>query len=542
MAYDAEFIDGFDKYGPVGGVYATFDGYANLLSMLLAGEWTSFLAFGDTPSLNISIVPALSGPSGGTALSLNNQSGGFGGEMYLSKTLAASYARMIAGAKVQFPAAGAGFCLAHNGTVQVSIYATSSGQVAVNRGPVSGGTQIAITSQSRPLGTIFELEWDITIAPSTGGIVKLWFDGAATSVAATGLNTSSDGASAFNQAGPGATTHGWVIIDHLYEHLFLAGGSGDTPLLTSPIVETSFATGDASVQFASQQSIVGVPYVLSGNTSGTPHDTPGANTIFLRQFTPPVQMSLAEVGCVPATTSATANFRPVLYADSGGSSGSLIQSGPQVTGCNNETPLLCALTTPEVLTGGTPYWIGFITDSNIPLYLNTDAITISAGKAANTYSGGPPGTAPTLTFNQLDWAIWGVCNSAVANWPNVGINPPPATQQLGITGGPGQAFNQSATIGQKDYFTFPALVGTPTYIYTSAVKVLASVPGGGSRDINCLMKSSGTEGTGSASAFPLSATFLWQASYFDDDPNTSAPWGSNISALNAADAGYSIEN
>ncbi|MGH7735907.1 MAG: hypothetical protein ACREOE_19970, partial [Gemmatimonadales bacterium] len=57
MAYDAEFIDGFDKYGPVGLVSCN-GGATSLNALLTDGQWNSIA------NVNPSLVAGLGGPSG----------------------------------------------------------------------------------------------------------------------------------------------------------------------------------------------------------------------------------------------------------------------------------------------------------------------------------------------------------------------------------------------------------------------------------------------------------------------------------------------
>lgn len=534
MAYDAEFIDGFDKYGPVGGAYITGGALPTLLSLLLSGEWTTFLAFGDSPQLSLNVVAPLSGPAGGKALHIYNIAPGFGGEMYLSKTLA-NYQRIIAGFAVNFGAPGAGFCIANNGVVQVSVFGLSTGQIQVNRGSIAGGTSLGVTTQSLPVGSTFEIEVDITVAPGTGGSVSVWLNGALSSIALTSVNTSADGNSVFNQSGIGANNHGDGTFDHLYEHYFTSGGSGDTPLLYGPIIVTQFPISDATVAFVPEQGVIGEPYVLAGNNS-IPTGTPGANKLFLRQFTPPSNMTLNSVTCLPAVSNSVAQFEAAVYSDNAGAPDVLLSGGTLLTGCTANHPLVGTITTPQVLIGGTPYWIGFDTDTAIALNLNGDVVLLSSSIANNTFSGGLPNPAPVMTYNQLDWAIWGQCTGGPSNYVNVNENPAGVPVVFGQGGGNAAAYNQSSTVDAEDLFNFPALPSGVSAISTVAVKVLAAIPDGGARSITVQTKSGGTDISGPTAA--LSGSFLTVPGYYDTDPNTAGPWAP--SGVNAATSGYKI--
>ncbi len=146
---DYEFIDGFDKYGPVGTVYST------TVPQVMAGEWTGMAApNGGTPS--ISVLDGLAGI--GRRLRFN-MSSGFAGSPFgtFRKTLPSNFARIIGGGCFLFPSLPganmyAGIANFVDATTdQVCVSLNPSGQIEVRRGnPVgtllgSGGALSAAT-------------------------------------------------------------------------------------------------------------------------------------------------------------------------------------------------------------------------------------------------------------------------------------------------------------------------------------------------------------------------------------------------------------
>ena len=516
MAYDYEFIEGFDKYGPVGLI--SCNGGATLLNALLtSGEWNSITA------INTFIVGGLGGPPG-QALRLQGTNGS--GSSGISKTLAGNLARIIGGATITSDLTGAvGFVFSDSGTEQLTLTVETSGALTLREGSLLAS--IFVTSiQSITAGVQHVIEWDITFNHTTGGSYKVWLDGALTSLSATGVRTaygtSNDYVSQFR---PAVINNGTsFVIDHLYLHEFISGGSGDTALLNNPVVETQFPSSDSAVAWTPEAVVLGADYSTTASTNA-----PGANELALRQFTPAVNMTINSVGILPQATSAGANFKGVIYADNAGSptGGALLSSGTQVTGTTSGTALTLPLVTPQALTAGTAYWIGYITDTSVVI-AQVDA-TVTGQKAANTYGSGAPGTGPTMTTGQVSWQVWGNCTGAAHNYAAVDVNPP-----LGNS-----SYNQSATVSQADFFNFPALSTGNAIIETVAVKAYCERSDAGARTVNLQIDSSSTIGSGSNAAQSPATSYTWLSSYFDDDPATAAAWA-NAAALNAATAGLAV--
>ena len=502
MAFDAQFTDGFDKYGPTGVTISS--------ATQLNGEWTSINNVSQSHSIQ---APLFGGVGYSYQIAQFNvvQTGS------LNKTLPGNYARIIGGCYYQTTLAGNsnGINFSDGGTTQVQIAVTNTGQITCN-----GLT----TTQTVSANTPFCLEWDITFHASAG-IVKLYINGAITSINNTGRNTAPSGNARANIFGFfNGTTTASLKVDHLYLHMFLASGSADTPLLTNPIVETQYPSGDSSVQMTASATVLGQDY-----TTGTGSNAPGANEIFLRKFTPSANCTINSISIVPAATSATAKFKAVIYADSAGvPSGAALSSGLEVVGATNGVILTGSLVTPQNLTGGTAYWIGFITDTSVAL--NVVDGTLAGGKAANTYTSGAPVT-PVLTTGQASWVLWGNCTASAANWPQVSnrsTNP-----QLGDL-----QYNSDFVVGHEDLYSFPALSTNSQNIYAVGVKACCERSDAGARTVNIQTKSSGTDSVGDTSGLSPPAAYGWVSSYYTQDPNGPVDW--NSITLNAATSGVKI--
>jgi hypothetical protein len=502
----ALFIEGFDKYGPNNAVSA------NIVAALTAGEWTAS-AVG-----TLTIVAPLSAT--GNALQLAYTASA---SSHLSKTLAGSYSRLIGGIRFSsnLATAQAGLAFTNGGTTACTITINTAGTISLRTGTASG-TALATSSASVSANSTHYLEWDITFGASSA--YQVWLDGVS-AFSGTG-NTGNSATTATGISFITNTSSVTIIFDDLY--LFdSTGGANNAVLLTSPRVETQFPNADSSVQFGFGAAILG-----SASQRVTATNAPGANELFLRSFTPTQAGVLQSVSCIPGATSAGANFKGVAYSDNSGVPNSLLSSGSQVTGTTNGTTLTGALTTPQTLSAGTAYWIGFITDTSVVLQ-EVDSTT-TGQKASNTYGSGAPGTAPTMTTGQASWIIYG-------NLTGVGVNnyeeAIPSNQNQPV-GDPSYVFD--STSGHEDLYNFPALSVTPSAIYTVSVKGYAKRSDSGARTVSLRMKSSGTDSGGTNTGQTPGTTYGWLDTLFDTDPNTSAAW--TPGNLNAATSGFKIDS
>lgn len=517
MVWDYEFIDGFDKYGPIGTVLFTTSG---TFPTIMSGEWTT-----NTSTSNGQIQGALGGTGG--CLQLNSNSGS-GGQRFV-KTVPNNFAEFIGGMAVQQNTIANTTMLMgfhDSGTPQFSLCLESDGTIGARRGTESG-TLIAKSTQTLSPNTTFYIEWDIVIHNSAG-VIKVWLNGVLTSLNLTSQNTRGGTANNYaNQMSVSASAGNSSVIvkyDHLYQRGYLATGSGDTPLLTNPLVETQFPTSDSSVQFTASAGVIGQDYSITGSTNA-----PGANKLYLRRFAPTVNCTIQSVSQLPQTTSATAKFKAVIYADSGGNpNGAPLSSGNEVTGVTANTLMTGTLVTPQALTGGTFYHIGFICDTSITL-TQVDTVNLNGEVASNTYGSGAP-TTPTMTGGQVPWIIFGNVTGPASNYSQVGneFSNPPLSDL---------SFNSDSTVNHEDLFGFPALPSgsLPTSV---AVKGWIEKSDAGARTMDLRTKSSTTDSAGSNAGFSPSTSYQWFGSYFDTDPNGSIAW--TKAAVDAATSGYKI--
>jgi hypothetical protein len=531
--YDYEFIDGFDKYGPPGMSYPSFQ------NLMIQGEWTSL------DSAAAIVTPPDNSRGGAFCLSQGgiNIAG-------LKKTLSNRYARCIGGMSItyNFGASifGAGFALYANGIPTIQFGVNHIGQLVVWRGAnfsfigtVFTSTTLLYTSlESIGILSSHYIEWDIKVHPSDGWI-KLWLDGVLTTIDFTGINTSGMGTDYYNgialiqdQGGPFNTYGGsYSTFDHLYTWHYLSPVGTDTPLLTNPIIETHTPNGDSAVAFTPEKKVLGEAYAYSGG-----YDNLNANTLALMKFIPTTDMTIHSVSFLSTVTNGIAKFKSVLYSDDGNPLPSYslplnrLSDGTEKIGINGNIIQTMDLATPTALTAGTPYWIGFYSDTAMNLRRFNDS-DFSGCQKANTYGSGAPATITGSSLGSRPWMIYGNCTGMSNNYTQVNddlLNPP-----LGDI-----EYNDSNNAGDEDLFTFPPLAANTANVYTCAVKAYMRRAEAGYRLMDVRMKSVTTDSAGSAPAQAPPASYGWVSSYFDVDPNTSSPW--TPSGLNAALSGYKI--
>lgn len=515
------FIDGFDKYGTTGSgnqAAGTGTGLAVPFLALLANEYTSVTFSVGTAT----ILAPLS--SNGQSIQLNT--GANTAACTLNKTMGASYTRIVGGMRIRFDqtVSGAQIFMAFkdaSGSIAASLAFSTTNQIQLYN---SSSVLVNTTPLAPTIGSVHFLEWDIVVG--TTGAYTIYVDGAA-QITGTG-NFKPSTSSVWNNFVLGCS-HGTgqpqmiFTVDDLY-----IGDDTGTPLLTSPVVQTDFPTSDNSVTLANTAAAIGDWDVRTSTTNA-----PGANELFLRKFVAPAGgCTLNSISTLSSTTSATAKFKAVVYADSGGSPNGqsrLAQATSDTIGCTLAIPITSALSAPLALTGGATYWLGFITDTALAMYLN-DA-NLNGVKAANTYTSGAPATCPTVTTGQNDWVVWGNVTGTTSNAYEVNQNPTPDSYG-------DYSYVQSSTVGNEDLYNFPSLAVAPAQVHTVAIKGFIRDSDAGARTVTLNMKSGGTDGTGSAAAAQPLTTYGWMSSYFATDPNTSAAWTNT--ALNAALAGYKI--
>lgn len=488
------FIEGWDKYGGANSNAAS-------VAALMAGEWTTIAA--------ATIVAGLSAT--GQALSQTTN-------MTVTKTLSANYGRIIGGVRFNSNLGNAANVQFLDGASnQFGISIPTTGLITLRNGSATGGTLLGTAATPVAANTTHYLEWDVTLGNSSP--YNVYLDGVSI-ISGTGdttatANSTVNGFSLNNATGMSIT---W---DDLY--LFDASGTtNNAVLLTSPRIETQLPNADSAVQFSIGASVLGA--TVARTSTGY---NPPANQFYVRPFTPTRACTVNSISIQGFTGSnASINLRPIVYADSSGVPGSLLSAGSTVTGMSVNTVTTLPLTTPQSLTAGTQYWLGFMNDiAATNCFVQMDGL--NAGRAANTtFSSGAPGTAPATTAGQTTATFWGnITLASAANFYEVNQQPP-----AGIN-----SYVFDATVAHEDLYSFPALSNPGSIIYSVAVKGFVQKSDAGARTISFRTKSGATDSGGSLTGQAPGTSFAWMGSFFPVDPNTSAAW--TVANLNLATGG-----
>ena len=494
------FMDGFDKYGGVN---------SNLTSVaaLMVGEWTSL------PGL-FTIVAPLSA----TGQALQQATAGTN-----SKTLAANYGRIIGGIRFSSNLGNqGGVQFTDAGTAQCGIQIPTTGTITFRNGAVLSGTIIGTGATPVSANTTHYLEWDITLGNAAA--YNIYLDGVSI-ISGTGDTT----ATANNTINGFALTQSASAIitwDDLY--LFDATGTtNNAVLLTSPRIETQLPNADNAVQFSIGASVLGGTVSRNSSNAST-----SANWLYLRPLTPSRSCTLNSISIMPVQTLSTANLRPVIYADNAGSptGGALLSTGSTVVGQTAGTPVTMPLTTPQSLTAGTQYWLGWMVDTAPSNVAGAD--TNNTGRTVTaTFSSGAPATGPAMTTGAITPLVWGnITLAAPVNYYEVNQQPPPGTA----------SYVYSSTPAQEDLYNFPNLSTPGAVIHSVAVKGFAQKSDAGTRTMSLRTKSGLTDSGGSLTGQALGTSMQWYGSFFPTDPNTSAAW--TVTNLNNALGGMRLDS
>jgi hypothetical protein len=313
-------------------------------------------------------------------------------------------------------------------------------------------------------------------------------------------------------------------------YLFDTTGSiNNAVLLTSPRIETQFPNADAAVQFAVGAATLGVGGTTSRAAAPTPPGSAAAALCLRGPLIPARSCTLNSISFIPLFNNASAHYAACVYADNAGAPGALLGSGPTVTGATSGATINATLTTPVALTGGTPYWLGFISDVATSNHASYEINGLSKW-VSNTFASGPPSTAPGMTTSGLTFLCWGAVTGTGANFSEVSQNP---------TSG-NLSFVFDATVSHEDLYQFPPLTAPPSSIYMVAVKASASKSDAGAKTMSLRTKSGATDSAGSAgTALAPGTSYTWSTSYFQTDPNGGGAWTG--AALNAATSGVKVE-
>lgn len=495
------FMDGFDKYGGTStGTTVT------PVTTMMTGEWSTITQVGIAAPLSAT----------GQAVIAT------GGTMVLTKNLATNYARLIGGVRFSSTLGGNnGIQFLDGATNQTGIQINTTGTISLRSGAYTSGTILATSGTVVAANVTHYLEWDISFGASAA--YNVYLDGVSI-FSGTGHTT----ATANNTASAVSlqSTSGIGTFDDFY--LFDSTGSvNNAPLLTSPRIETTFPISDSAVQFSIGASALGPTMPRATATYNG-----SANGFYLRPLTPTRACTLNSITCLAGPASnGSVNLRPLVYSDSSGSPGSLITAGSTVTGTTLNATVTLPLTSPPSLAAGTQYWLGFMNDiSAINLFAEADGS--NAGRSGtSTFTSGAPGSPPTLTASQATVLLWGnITLASAANYYEVSQQPPPAANQ---------SYVMDSNVGDEDLYAFNNLSLIPASIYAVAVKAFCARSDSGARTVSMRVKSSSTDGGGSATGQTPGTSYGWIGSNFETDPNGSIAWtGVN---LNAATTGFKID-
>jgi hypothetical protein len=202
-----------------------------------------------------------------------------------------------------------------------------------------------------------------------------------------------------------------------------------------------------------------------------------------------------------------------------------------VTGIVNNQYLTMPLTTPQNLTAGTQYWLGYMNDILVSGCIQAADGTGQGRTATSTFASGAPGSAPATTGGANTDMVYGnITLTTPVNFYEVNQQPP-----AGIN-----SYVFDATVAHEDLYNFPALSTPGAVIHSVAVKGFVQKSDSGTRTVSFRIKSGATDSAGSLAGQALGTSFSWMGSFFPVDPNTSAAW--TVAALNLATGGMRVDS
>jgi hypothetical protein len=495
------FIDGFTKY-------------RQIAAALFGDDWTS--NYGN---------PVVDGYTG------NFRAGAFGGDSFecgensgLYKALPSTYTTLIWGLRFNTPVLN-GFAVSVDDTTtnQFTLRTDSGGFIEAYRGGpggsfAQGGTLLQTSTATININAWHYLECQVTISSSVG-TYHVYLDNTLI-MTNSGVNTQATSNAYCNSFSfYSCDAQLGMLVDDLY--ICDTTGTVNNTVLGDSVVETQFPVSDSSVQFSVGASSFGTPYSYVGGSTPT-----GANVLVLRAFTPSENCIINSISVIPENTNLSAKYKMVIYSNSGGAPHTLMSTGTEIVGTTTGVPLTGNLVSPQTLTGGSQYWLGFITDTSINMQIN-DSLSLYGFTAANTYTSGAPGTAPTMTGNQADWCMWGNVTST-SNFSEV--NQLPLTTQIN--------YLTNTAVGNEDQYNFPALSLNPLHVWGVKVSAYAAKSDAGSRNISLMVKSGATDDPGNFTAQALTASYQYYYSHWNLNPNTGLAW--TYSTVNNATSGMKI--
>lgn len=520
---DNEFYEGFDKYGTAQyGTFSSFSTVDPLSDFLSVSEWPSTLGQFGLNETTIRCIPAKVGK--GLALSFFTPGFNSWSETSFSglgRPLPTDYRRSIGGITLSRPVSTTGVYAA------IFFGAGSTPQISIRVNPTTGRVEawrgfntllLGTSSASLAPGVERCIEWDITFHNSTG-IVKVWIDGVI-QINLSSQNTSPVSGNIYNTFALGFSGFATVFprpdanltYDHLYLWSYLAAGGPDNPVLTNPLIDTSFVISDHSTTFTRDRSEVGY---VDKDTDNDRWANLGGNQLYLQRVVADQSGTLDSITLGTRNNNTFMRVRAVLYADSSGTPGSLISASTTDAGgipVDGRFFLDCPFSSPPSIVEGTAYWIGFIlngTGIGVAVGVLTGVNSVARGITFPT-APNPAGSVSTVQ----NFRVWG--NVTGSNRSFTQLNQPRSLGNI--------RFNSSDVVGNADVFNAePLSSGSPT-VYGVAVKAVLSKSDGGARtaDINIIAGS--TTSPGSNPAVAPSGTPTTYATYFPTNPDTGLDW------------------
>lgn len=503
------FIEGFDKY-------------RKIAAGIFGGDWNT--SIGNTVS---------DGTGGGSASSFGTgiyQGDAFrcGQDAGLFKNLPANYSTIIWGCRFKVQSAfinAFAVIVGDGGNNQVTVRVNNTGAFEIRRGSeggavfgIQGSTLIDTSAASISINQWHYLEAKITI-DSTVGAYEVYLD-TVLIMSGTGVNTQATGNAYVNSFSFKAVDFtSDTLVDDMY--IFDTTTAFNNDVVGDSVVETQFPASDHAVQFTVGEAAFGVYYSYTGASIGT-----GSNVIVLRPFIPTENCTINSISIRPQQTNLTAKYKMVIYNDNSNSPHTLLSSGTEVVGTAADVVLTGNLVTPQSLTGGSRYWLGFITDTNVNLY--REGIALSGFNANNTYGSGAPTPDPSMSAGQSDYIIWG---NVTTTFNFTEVNQSPLSSPL-------VNYVTNTSVGDEDQYNFPVMSFVPLHVFAVKVSAYCSKSDAGARFVDLRVVSGATDDGGDKTSQSVTPSFQFLSSHWNSDPNTGLAWA--YATVNNATSGIKV--
>lgn len=404
-------------------------------------------------------------------------------------------------------------------SVQCDLRLNPDGTFSVTRNgtAVTSGT----STYALPTNTWSYIEWKVTVADSiAAGSCVVRVNGAVVITVAAGQDLKSTANATANgfQIGTHSTSVS-VDIDDLY--VCDLSGATNNDFLGDCRVDSVFPNGDGTYQEMPtliQKAGVDILTTGAGTSSYSANQKVALKTTAASSF----QVTAGRINF--QTTANAAKVKMVIYADSAGSPGGLLGTSDEVVGVAPSVWTTFTFSTPVALTGGSSYWIGFISDTALAVW-NTGPGSIIAGNN-DTYSDGAAGTFGSSTPGTTGWGIT-VSGPQTGGGRYVLVNEV-APDQLSRAA--------SNTVGHRETYQMQDLANVTGTIYGVQVNVAVAKDDAGSRTVAPMVRSGATDAVGPD--LGLSTSQLYALALWEKNPNGNIVW--TEAAVNALEAGVKV--